>query len=79
MKYTYGGGLRFNINKRDALNLRMDYTFTSFGGQGLSLGVGKRSRGGTRPVPVGKLKPPCLSGFTSATYDAGLGPARPIS
>ena len=41
MKYTYGGGLRFNINKRDALNLRMDYTFTSFGGQGLSLGVGE--------------------------------------
>ena len=41
MKYTYGGGLRFNINKHDALNLRVDYTFTSFGGQGLSLGVGE--------------------------------------
>ncbi len=41
MKYTYGGGLRFNVNPRDALNLRVDYTFTSFGEQGLSLGAGE--------------------------------------
>jgi hypothetical protein len=38
-KFTYGAGLRFNVNPRDPLNLRMDYTLTSFGESGLSLGA----------------------------------------
>jgi len=38
-KFTYGAGLRFNINPRDPLNLRADYTLTSFGSRGLSLGA----------------------------------------
>lgn len=39
LKFTYGAGLRFNINPRDPLNIRADYTLTSFGNQGLSLGA----------------------------------------
>ncbi|MEO8634453.1 MAG: hypothetical protein ABI587_04150 [Gemmatimonadales bacterium] len=39
MKFTYGAGLRFNINPADPLNLRVDYTLTSFGSPGLSLGA----------------------------------------
>ncbi len=39
MKFTYGAGLRFNINPRDPLNIRADYTLTSFGNRGLSLGA----------------------------------------
>ena len=38
-KFTYGAGLRFNVNPADPLNLRMDYTLTSFGGGGLSIGA----------------------------------------
>jgi len=41
MKYTGGAGVRININQSDALNLRIDYTFTSFGEQGLSVGAGE--------------------------------------
>jgi hypothetical protein len=40
-KFTYGAGLRFNVNRADPLNLRVDYTWTSFGGGGLSLGAGE--------------------------------------
>jgi outer membrane protein assembly factor BamA len=40
-KFTYGAGLRFNVNRSDPLNLRVDYTWTSFGGGGLSLGAGE--------------------------------------
>lgn len=39
VKFTYGAGLRFNINPRDPLNIRADYTLTSFGNRGLSLGA----------------------------------------
>jgi hypothetical protein len=38
-KVTYGAGLRFNVNPADPLNLRADFTLTSFGGGGLSLGA----------------------------------------
>jgi hypothetical protein len=39
VKFTYGAGLRFNVNPRDPLNLRVDYTLTSFGSGGLSIGA----------------------------------------
>lgn len=39
VKFTYGAGLRFNVNPADPLNLRADVTLTSFGGGGLSLGA----------------------------------------
>jgi hypothetical protein len=39
LKFTYGAGLRFNVNPRDPLNIRVDYTLTSFGESGLSLGA----------------------------------------
>lgn len=39
VKYTYGAGLRFNVNPEDPLNLRVDYTLTSFGESGLSIGA----------------------------------------
>jgi len=39
VKYTYGAGLRFNVNPADPLNLRVDYTRTSFGESGLSIGA----------------------------------------
>jgi hypothetical protein len=39
LKYTYGTGLRFNMNPADPLNLRVDYTLTSFGESGLSIGA----------------------------------------
>ncbi len=38
-KFTYGAGLRFNLNPADPLNLRVDYTLTSFGSGGLSIGA----------------------------------------
>lgn len=39
LKFTYGAGLRFNLNPADPLNLRVDYTLTSFGGGGISIGA----------------------------------------
>lgn len=39
LKYTYGAGLRFNVNPDDPLNLRADFTLTSFGESGLSIGA----------------------------------------
>lgn len=39
VKFTYGAGLRFNVNPADPLNLRVDYTLTSFGGGGISIGA----------------------------------------
>ncbi len=37
--FTYGAGLRFNVNPADPLNLRVDYTLSSFGESGLSIGA----------------------------------------
>lgn len=37
--FTYGAGLRFNVNPADPLNLRVDYTLSSFGESGLSVGA----------------------------------------
>lgn len=37
--FTYGAGLRFNVNPADPLNLRVDYTLSSFGEAGLSVGA----------------------------------------
>lgn len=39
LKFTYGAGVRFNLNPADPLNLRVDFTFTSFGESGLSIGA----------------------------------------
>jgi outer membrane protein assembly factor BamA len=39
VKFTYGAGLRFNVNPADPLNLRVDFTLTSFGSGGLSIGA----------------------------------------
>jgi Omp85 superfamily domain len=39
LKFTYGAGLRFNVNPADPLNIRVDYTLTSFGSGGLSVGA----------------------------------------
>ncbi len=39
LKFSYGAGLRFNINPADPLNIRVDYTLTSFGARGLSIGA----------------------------------------
>lgn len=39
LKYTFGAGLRFNVNPDDPLNLRVDFTLTSFGESGLSIGA----------------------------------------
>jgi hypothetical protein len=39
LKFTYGAGLRFNLNPADPLNIRVDYTLTSFGSGGLSIGA----------------------------------------
>lgn len=39
VKFTYGAGLRFNVNPADPLNLRLDFTLTSFGSGGLSIGA----------------------------------------
>jgi Omp85 superfamily domain len=41
VKFTHGVGLRFDINPADPLNIRVDYTWTSFGARGLSLGAGE--------------------------------------
>jgi outer membrane protein assembly factor BamA len=37
LKYAYGGGIRFALNQKERLNLRLDYGFTSNKGQGLYL------------------------------------------
>jgi hypothetical protein len=37
--FTYGVGLRFNVNPVDPLNLRVVYTLSSFGEAGLSVGA----------------------------------------
>ena len=39
VKFTYGAGLRFDVNPADPLNIRMDYTLTSFGSGGVSIGA----------------------------------------
>lgn len=39
VKFTYGAGFRFNVNPADPLNIRVDYTLTTFGGGGLSVGA----------------------------------------
>jgi hypothetical protein len=39
VKASYGGGLRFDVNPRDPLNIRVDYTLTSFGEAGVSIGA----------------------------------------
>jgi hypothetical protein len=39
VKLTYGAGLRFDVNPRDPLNLRLDFTLTDFGESGVSLGA----------------------------------------
>ena len=41
VKLSYGGGLRFDVNPRDPLNIRVDYTLTSFGEAGVSIGAGE--------------------------------------
>lgn len=39
VKLTYGAGLRFNMNKADPLNLRVDFTLTNFGESGVTFGA----------------------------------------
>jgi hypothetical protein len=39
VKFTYGAGFRFNVNKADPLNLRVDFTLSSFGESGLTFGA----------------------------------------
>ncbi len=39
LKFTYGAGLRFDVNPSDPLNIRVDFTLTSFGSGGLSIGA----------------------------------------
>jgi outer membrane protein assembly factor BamA len=39
VKLTCGAGLRFNVNPADPLNIRADYTVTSFGSGGVSIGA----------------------------------------
>ena len=41
MKYAYGGGVRFALNKQEKLNLRLDYGFTSSKNQGFYLQLGE--------------------------------------
>jgi outer membrane protein assembly factor BamA len=41
MKYAYGGGLRCALNKKEKLNLRLDYGFTSNKNQGFYLQLGE--------------------------------------
>lgn len=41
LKFTYGTGLRFNVNPRDPLNIRADFVLSSFGETGFTLGVGE--------------------------------------
>ena len=41
LKYSYGGGLRFAINKQEKLNLRLDYGFTADGNSGLYFQLGE--------------------------------------
>jgi hypothetical protein len=38
LKFTYGTGIRFNVNPRDPLNIRADFALTSFGETGFTLG-----------------------------------------
>ena len=39
VKFTYGAGLRFNLNPADPINLRADFTLTSFGEPGFTFGA----------------------------------------
>jgi hypothetical protein len=39
VKFTGGAGLRFNVNPSDPINLRADFTLTSFGEPGFTFGV----------------------------------------
>jgi outer membrane protein assembly factor BamA len=41
MKYAYGAGARFALNKQEKLNLRLDYGFTSDKNQGFYLQLGE--------------------------------------
>lgn len=41
LKYSYGGGIRFAINKQEKLNLRLDYGFTADGNSGLYFQLGE--------------------------------------
>jgi outer membrane protein assembly factor BamA len=41
LKYTYGAGLRYAINKSEKLNIRLDYGFNSLGSSGLYLQLGE--------------------------------------
>jgi hemolysin activation/secretion protein len=41
MKYAYGGGLRCALNKKEKLNLRLDYGLTSNNNQGFYLQLGE--------------------------------------
>ncbi len=41
LKYTYGAGLRYSINKSEKLNLRIDYGFNNLGGSGLYFQLGE--------------------------------------
>ena len=41
LKYTYGAGLRFAVNKTERLNIRIDYGFASNGSSGLYFQLGE--------------------------------------
>jgi len=41
MKYAFGGGIRFAVNKSEKLNIRMDYGINSIGGSGLYFQLGE--------------------------------------
>lgn len=41
LKYSYGGGLRFALNKKEKLNLRLDYGFGSGNNKGLYFQLGE--------------------------------------
>jgi outer membrane protein assembly factor BamA len=39
LKFTYGAGIRFNVNPADPINLRADFTLNSFGEPGFTFGA----------------------------------------
>ncbi|UOQ75864.1 hypothetical protein MUN84_14635 [Hymenobacter sp. 5516J-16] len=41
MKYAGGGGIRFRFNRRDRLNIRLDYGVGSGGNSGIIFAVGE--------------------------------------
>ena len=41
LKYSYGGGLRFAVNKTEKLNIRIDYGITGNGSSGLYFQLGE--------------------------------------